>query len=208
MLCLNDESAEYRCSLAKKTLRKEIREEKRRHTEGELAALSEEICLRLMSHPKVSAADVVLLYWALPDEVCTHGLVRRLAEMGKTVLLPRVVSDTGMTLHRFTAMGDMARGRFGILEPQGEEVPPLLLGDMRAGGDGAREIVGIIPGMAFDRHGHRLGRGKGYYDRLLALLPWMYRIGVCYPFQMQESVPAEATDVAMDEVVCGQKRVL
>ena len=55
--------------------------------------------------------------------------------------------------------------------------------------------------MAFDRQGHRLGRGKGYYDRFLSRVPNIYKIGVCFPFQLVDSVPFEDTDILMDEVV-------
>ena len=61
--------------------------------------------------------------------------------------------------------------------------------------------VAIVPGMAFDQQGHRLGRGKGYYDRFLQSLPSVKKIGVCFDFQKVESVPAEAHDVVVDIVV-------
>ena len=59
----------------------------------------------------------------------------------------------------------------------------------------------IIPGIAFDRKGHRLGRGKGYYDRFLADTPYIYKIGVCFDFQKVDHVPHSAHDVRMDEVL-------
>lgn len=62
--------------------------------------------------------------------------------------------------------------------------------------------VAIVPGMAFDREGHRLGRGKGYYDRFLAQLPHIYKIGICFPFQLVDKVPADVHDILMDEVIC------
>ena len=61
--------------------------------------------------------------------------------------------------------------------------------------------VAIIPGMAFDAGGNRLGRGKGYYDRLLARIPDVYKIGICFDFQKVESVPADINDIKMDEVI-------
>ena len=61
--------------------------------------------------------------------------------------------------------------------------------------------IAIVPAMAFDKQGHRLGRGKGYYDRFLSRIPNIYKIGVCFPFQMLESIPSESTDVVMDEVI-------
>ena len=61
--------------------------------------------------------------------------------------------------------------------------------------------LAIIPRVAFDVHGNRLGRGKGYYDRLLPRLPHTYKIGICFPFQLLEKVPTETQDVRMDEVL-------
>ena len=59
----------------------------------------------------------------------------------------------------------------------------------------------IVPGVGFDRQGNRLGRGKGYYDRLLPRIPSAYKIGICFPFQLVEEIPAEPFDIRMDEIV-------
>ena len=190
----------------KKSLRQYIKEEKRRHGDAELRLLDECLRRKVMEHPRVQSAGTVLLYWSLPDEVSTHTLVETLAAAGKNVLLPRVKDGTELSLHRFTTVRDMLRGAYGILEPQGEEVSVEALAALtQHKTDGAEEeadMVGIIPGMAFDAAGHRLGRGKGYYDRLLAKLPQLHTIGLCYPFQLAGSVPSTGTDVAMDEVIC------
>ena len=60
--------------------------------------------------------------------------------------------------------------------------------------------LAVIPGVAFDRYGHRLGRGKGYYDRLLPQIP-APKVGICFPFQLIEEVPAEAFDFRMDTII-------
>ena len=60
--------------------------------------------------------------------------------------------------------------------------------------------LAVIPGVAFDRYGHRLGRGKGYYDRLLPQIP-ASKVGICFPFQLIEEVPAEAFDFRMDTII-------
>lgn len=190
----------------KKSLRQYIKEEKRRHGDAELRLLDECLRRKVMEHSRVQAAGTVLLYWSLPDEVSTHTLVETLAAAGKNVLLPRVKDGTELSLHRFTTVRDMLRGAYGILEPQGEEVSVEALTALTQhktdGTEEAADMVGIIPGMAFDAAGHRLGRGKGYYDRLLAKLPQLHTIGLCYPFQLTDSVPSTGTDVAMDEVIC------
>ena len=146
---------------------------------------------KLSRHPRLAEARIVLLYSALPDEVPTLPLLNRLTTEGKTVLLPRVVSDTDMELRRYTGPNDLEPGAFGIMEPTGELFTDYDLID-----------VAVVPGMAFDREGHRLGRGKGYYDRFLAQLPHIYKIGICFPFQLVDKVPADAHDMLMDEVVC------
>ena len=61
--------------------------------------------------------------------------------------------------------------------------------------------VAVIPGMAFDADGHRLGRGKGYYDRFLPLIPRAYKIGLCFPWPLVDEVPSDAHDIMMDGVI-------
>lgn len=140
--------------------------------------------------PVVQSARTVLLYSALPDEVPTQSLIDDLTAQGKTVLLPRVISDTDMELRRYTGQHDLQSGAFGIMEPTG-----TLFTDY------ASIDVAIIPGMAFDAAGHRLGRGKGYYDRFLTRIPQSYKIGLCFSWQVVDIVPSDAHDVVMDEVI-------
>ena len=138
--------------------------------------------------------NTLLLYSALPDEVQTQQLMDCLVDMGKTVLLPRVVSDTDMELRRYTGRHDLERGAFGIMEPTGERFNDYTAID-----------TALIPGMAFDREGHRLGRGKGYYDRFLSQLirqnPHCLKIGICASWQLVDCVPTDAHDIVMDRVV-------
>lgn len=182
----------------KQALRTYIRQVKQHYTASETTALDEIIYRKVMDYHRVKAADTILLYWSLPDEVSTHQLVHDLNAAGKVVLLPRVVSDTDMTLHRFTSTNDMEIGAYGILEPSGDTVSTAELNTLALQG----KALAIIPGMAFDDKGNRLGRGKGYYDRLLAHLPALYRIGLCYPFQLLPSVPTQPSDVTMNEIIC------
>lgn len=179
----------------KKELRKTIRESKRHFDREALDEMSLAVIRRLTAHPRFAAARTVMLYHSLPDEVDTRRLLAGLASSpadftGKTILLPRVTSETDMELRLYTGPDDLSRGAFGIMEPCG-----ALFTDY------SRIDLAVIPGMAFDRHGHRLGRGRGYYDRFLPLLPRAYKIGVCFPFQLVDTVPTAPTDVIMDEVM-------
>jgi 5-formyltetrahydrofolate cyclo-ligase len=113
--------------------------------------------------------------------------VQRAIASGKTVVLPVVLGDE-LELRVYSGDDSMETGAFGIMEPMGEP----YVGDVD---------VAIVPGVAFSDGGVRLGRGKGFYDRMLKSLP-CYKIGLCFSFQrMDISSLAEPHDVLMDEVV-------
>lgn len=175
---------------AKHQLRARIRELKRRQEATLLAHSSQELCLRVLSHPRVKSAQVVMAYHSLPDEADTHALLDALLAEGKTVLLPQVTGAASMVLRKYTGKDSLREGAYGIMEPTG-----ALFADYDC------IDAAIVPGMAFDAVGHRLGRGKGYYDRLLPLLPRAYKIGICHAYQLVESVAHEEHDIRMDEVV-------
>lgn len=175
----------------KKALRRIIRERKKQYTPEQLTAMSKEIVTRLLSHPRILQAKYILLYYSLPDEIDTHCLVDQLIAMGKQILLPVIVGETDLILRRYTGTQDLkADNAFHILEPTGELFTEY-----------EKIEVGIIPGMSLDNHGNRLGRGKGYYDRLLTQIPHLYKIGVCFDFQKVDYVPTSEYDVPMDEVL-------
>lgn len=186
----------------KSELRKEIRHRKRQFTQAQLGELSLSATSLLRNHPKVKAAHTLLLYHSLPDEVNTHEWLDELVAAGKQVLLPVVVDEENMILREYTGKHDLAEGSFHIQEPIGKLFPESRYQEIE---------VAIIPGMSFDNEGHRLGRGKGYYDRFLSL--WtpngldkhssiaLYKIGVCFGFQKEPTIPSESHDIIMDEVV-------
>ena len=108
----------------------------------------------------------------------------------KTVVLPKVIDNETMELRRYTSRADLQEGAFHILEPIGEHFT-----------DYEKIDVALVPDMAFDAAGHRLGRGKGYYDCFLAAHPHLYKIGVCFHFQRVPEVPVDEHDVCKDEVI-------
>lgn len=143
-------------------------------------------------HPRWQTAHCVLLYHSLPDEVDTHEFIRRWNSR-KCILLPVVIGDD-LELRQYTDDSHLTEGAFHIDEPIGT---PFT--------DYAAIDLAIIPGVAFDRNGNRLGRGKGYYDRLLPRIPAAYKVGLCFRFQLLDEIPAEAHDVRMDEIICNSK---
>ena len=175
------------------------------------------------------SAKEVMLFFSLPDEVDMLPLIRAALAEQKRIYLPRViatqvsrgvdvcevaegntlpkestlpagntVSGEEMVLEvRELAPGQLAPGRWGIWEPTDEA--PLL-------SDYSRLDLVVVPGVAFSSDGKRLGRGKSFYDRFLPLVPRAAFVGVCYPCQVVEQIPADPWDIGMDIVCCGEKR--
>lgn len=177
-------------TMSKQQLRDWIRQQKRLYTSEELRQLSAVKEGMLLAHPRVQHAQTILLYYSLPDEVCTHRAIERLTAQGKTILLPRVVDGERMEIRRYTGPADLRESSYHIMEPTG----PLFTSYPEI------EVV-VVPGMAFDRHNHRLGRGRGYYDRFLKLIPQARKLALCFDFQLFDTIPAGPFDVPMDEII-------
>ena len=170
----------------KKQLRKQIAQEKKVQCSNALVVNSHALLEQLEKHPHFIAARTILLYYSLSDEVQTHSFVEKWYT-SKKILLPVVVGDE-LKLRHYTGKSCLKPGAFHIEEPDGEYFTHFS------------EIeLAVIPGVSFDKEGNRLGRGKGYYDKLLPKLS-SYNIGICYGFQVRELIPSEPFDIKMDEV--------
>jgi len=173
---------------------------------------------RVLALPELAAADAVLLYAALSDELPTRPLHELLRAAGKPTGLPRLEQDGRLVFAFVERWEDLRPGRYGVLEPPpgGEAVASggagapapgrrrVLDATVAAGRRASsqeREALMVVPGVAFDRRGHRLGRGGGHYDRALRAAPGALRVGVAYAFQVLASVPQGPGDEAMDLVV-------
>ncbi len=153
--------------------------------------MSTDVCGKISDAPVWRTVNTILLYSPLKDEVDVRQLIAEAAAAHKCVILP-VVDGDNLTLRIYEGERSMAKGAFGIMEPTGTFFPVSRYNEIG---------LAIIPGMAFDNKGHRLGRGKGYYDRLLPHLPQAFLMGVCFHFQLLDDVPSEPHDVLMHSVV-------
>ena len=185
--------------MPKQQIRKEIATRKRLFSEQQLREKSFAIMESLLAHPIVIAARRVMMYHSLPDEVFTHAAIVALAKQGKQVFLPTITADDMIVPHRYHGATDMHTGAYGISEPDYE---PSTAPQDDDDGDSEMDVI-IVPGVAFDLTGNRLGRGKGYYDRFLQHREDIYKIGVCFDFQLVDNISTDAFDVKMDEVIAG-----
>jgi 5-formyltetrahydrofolate cyclo-ligase len=171
----------------KKQLRKQILERKKNYSVELLKQRSEEALLRLEQLSDFVSARSVLIYWSLPDELFTHDFIIRWSSR-KTILLPAIVNDE-IEIRKYTCREDLLQGKFCIAEP---------CGDCHTG----QIDLAVIPGVAFDKVGNRLGRGKGYYDRFLSNFTG-YKVGLCFDFQLLDFIPTEKFDIKMDKIISG-----
>lgn len=149
---------------------------------------SEKILKRLEETELFRQASCIALYYSIPGEVQTAGFLEKWFDK-KQLLLPLVVGDD-LRLLPYKGKESLQPGAFGIPEPIDTETS-ISESDI--------DLI-IVPGVAFDRHLNRMGRGKGYYDRLLSTLQ-APKIGICFDFQLQENVPTEPFDKKMDLVI-------
>ena len=173
----------------KKALRAEIRAKKRALTEEQIVRYSEELAQKLFAHPLYQAAKSIYGYMSYNQEVRTMPILRQAQADGKRVAVPKVYGETDM---RFLWLDDPSRiapGAFGIPEPV-DDGPEA---------DDPAALV-LMPGLAFDPQGHRLGYGGGFYDRFLAAEPHP-TIALCYAFQLLPQLETEAHDIPVDAVL-------
>lgn len=173
----------------KQELRKQVRAAKREVPLEDKIRRSMPIMQQVGELALFRSAQTVLLYWSMDDEVYTHDFVNRWYKE-KCLLLPCVDGDD-LLLRRYTGPDSLQPGpQFGIPEPTGPVFNDLDKIDMI-----------IVPGVAFDRHNNRMGRGRGFYDRLLKTTPNAVKVGVAFSFQLFDTIPTEPFDVPMNLVV-------
>jgi 5-formyltetrahydrofolate cyclo-ligase len=184
--------------MPKRTLRQQMLAQRRELAPDEWILSSLQAQQNLLALTEYSRAGCIALYAAVHNEIDTALIVEIAFAAGKRVLYPAVCGHH-MVLRRVEALEQLTRGCFGILEPCSTGV------DHQA--DEADLIV--VPGVAFDRSGHRVGYGKGYYDRFLqhpertATL-----VGLCHDFQLIDGdIPADPHDIRMEIVVTERRTI-
>jgi 5-formyltetrahydrofolate cyclo-ligase len=157
---------------------------------AEILEKSERICHNLMD--VLDGANPIMVYVSKPMEVHTRALIVQLLAQGKIVIVPIIEKDTKtLRLSYIKDPAVLSQSTFDVSEPVGHELPAQA-SDVKAV---------IIPMLAFDKRGNRLGYGAGYYDRFLTAHPHMTRIGIAFACQELMEIPADPTDAGMDMIV-------
>ncbi|MGN0599937.1 MAG: 5-formyltetrahydrofolate cyclo-ligase [Oscillospiraceae bacterium] len=157
------------------------------------AALDEKICRKLVSTDAYKRCKRLLTYVSTEIEVDTMQLIHTALEDGKEVAVPRCIDGTrNMDFYIITSDKQLESGTFGVLEPDPEKCELLTCFD---------EAVCIVPALAYDMEGYRLGYGKGYYDRFLSAHSGLYNIGIEYCSCIASSLVRGRFDIAANLIV-------
>ena len=174
-------------------MRAVVEQRRRMLTSEEVAADSQRIIEQIEQMSAFRDAETVMMYYPVHNEVDLRPLLNKYMDQ-KTFLFP-VTHRRSMEVRPYDGEDMMRKGRLGVPEPQ----TPTFTG---------RIDLMLVPGVVFDHHCHRIGRGGGYYDRFLAKFPYTKKIGICYSFQLKRhDVPHTWRDLKMDRVVTPQATI-
>ncbi len=162
-------------------------------TDGQITRKSGAVEKLLVELPEFRNAGTALFYYPRNSEVDTRNLMKNWILLNE-LYLPKLEKDNSFKAIRCRNLTAMDAGRYGIPEPSGNEEAGRL------------EII-IIPGLAFDESGNRIGMGKGYYDRFLSRQKGAVKIALAYESQILAGIPKEPYDVPVDMIVT-EKRVI
>lgn len=185
----------------KKALKEEMLRKRNALSKSEIEEKSRIIREKLNSLPEFKKSKNILIYASFNNEVDTKILISELLEnKEKNVLIPFVEKNNPvLQLSVLNNLDDLEPKTFGILEPKKDKIKNFDINKL--------DLV-IVPGIAFDKNGHRIGYGYGYYDRFLGKLGRKAKkIGLCYDFQLIDKIPEEKHDVPMDFIVT-EKRII
>lgn len=173
----------------KKALRSQIREKKRAMTKEQIFVSSKALTEKFIATPQYAAAKTIYGYLPYNQEVRTEMILEKAFEDGKRVAVPKCYGDE-MRFIYITDFDRLEKSKMGIPEPIDDgpvaEDPTALV---------------LMPGLAFDKDGHRIGYGGGYYDKYLSKEPGHPTVALCYEFQMLPQLDTEEFDIPVDLVL-------
>lgn len=181
---------------SKPVLRSEMKKKRQMLDPEQRMHASQMIAKRLNELVPIKEARTIMGFAAIQNEVETGFFLEEQQQMGKTILLPRV-QEGQLVAVEWKGWQETGVSSLGIREPLGEAYPPADI-----------DVV-LVPGLAFDGRGYRLGYGRGFYDRFLPTLrPDAFKCGICYEFQVVDSVFPHAADIPMHWIVTQQSELV
>ena len=182
----------------KKDIREMIIKERDMISPEDIELRSRNIFEQLVELPEYEEAENVLVYASMRSEVRTDEIILDALASGKKVFCPKVMNKASseMVFIRILEIEDLKEGFYGIREPELEDGAEIY---QSLGMDKASIV--IVPGVAFDKDGNRIGYNGGFYDSFLSKHPDINTVALCYRMQFVDYIPAEAHDIAVKKIL-------
>ncbi len=181
--------------LEKADIRKLVLQKRNSLSKNELIIKSEAICNQLLKLSAYKYAETIYIYMDFRNEVMTKQIIDNALNTGKKVALPKIIGDE-MSFYYIEGYEDLKKGYFGIIEP-----------DTKYPADEENAFI-VIPGVAFDERGVRLGYGRGFYDRFLCKHMEFDQIAIAFEAQMVDNLPYDELDVTMERIITEERIIL
>ena len=181
----------------KKEIRSRILKQRSNMLFSEVLEKSERIKEQVFHMDEFKDAKVILFYVSYDNEVFTHKMIKESFKTKKQVVVPKIHKHNRTILcSSLTQWDELITGAYTILEPRQECLNEVTLESI--------DLI-IIPGIAFDCQGNRIGHGMGYYDKLLKKNMNAHRLGLAFEFQIVENIPTEHHDVKVEKIVTEER---
>ncbi len=187
--------------IEKGTLREEMLAIRQGFSDCEIEQNSKKIKERLFNSTEFKSAKKILFYSSFRNEVQTRDMIKEALVLGKRVILP-IMEPTAKELYLSELKNydlELAKNNYGILESRQEYIRRIDFDQL--------DLL-IIPGLAFDLDGNRLGYGGGYYDRLLIRNLNIYRLAICFEAQISRSVPIDTHDIQVNKIITEKREII
>lgn len=178
----------------KKEIRAYIKNQKKVLSQEEVIYKSNIITKKLVELPEYKESTCIFIYVSFNEEVVTRDIILHAIEHGKRVAVP-MIKKQSMDFYYINSLEDLSRGYFGIEEPK--EMPKAK----------EKNSCVIMPGLAFDMKGYRIGYGKGFYDSYLTNHLDYKRIALAYKFQIFDKIPYTEFDIPVDKIVTEEELI-
>ena len=181
----------------KKVLRQKMLKKRSDVPKSEILEKSNQIKKRLFEMKEFNQVHTILFYISYDNEVYTHNMIKECISNGKHVIVPIANKENRcLILSKLENWENLDCGAYGILEPGKEHVKEVSLDVI--------DLI-VVPGVAFDERGYRIGHGMGYYDGLLKDSINATHIGLAFEFQIVGTIPVEEHDINVDKIVTEER---
>lgn len=192
--------------MTKADIRKQMKQQRNSLTDRDRAIFNESIKESILNTTEYQRCSQLFCFVSFGSEIDTHEVLLQALLDGKEVYIPRIEENASMEFYHIDHLKDLQPSRFGVPEPIPVEARRYHSIDKS-------EAIGIplmiLPGLAFDPYGNRIGYGAGYYDKFLIRYPrdQFFKLGICYDFQVIERIEAEEHDVRADSILTPVRRI-